>query len=76
MLCISKVDRIPQRSCKEVVRWRALRYPNVLPLLGVTIAEGRFVMVSEWTENGNIGEFSKAHTDVKPLGLVCFRLKP
>ena len=51
--------------------WGTLRHPNVLPLFGVTMAENRFVMVSEWMENGNINEFVKAHTDVNRLGLVC-----
>jgi len=60
-----------QRFCKEVVVWGTLRHPNVLPLLGVTVSENRFVMVSEWMENGNINEFVKAHTDVNRLGLVC-----
>ena len=51
--------------------WGALRHPNVLPLLGVTMSENRFVMVSEWMENGNINRFVKMHTDVDRLELVC-----
>jgi serine/threonine protein kinase len=54
------------------VTWKALRHPNVMPLLGVTMTENRFVMVSEWMENGNINEFVKTHTDVNRLELVCF----
>jgi len=61
-----------QKFCKEVVTWKALRHPNVLPLLGVTMTEHRFVMVSEWMESGNINVFLKAHPDVNRLELVCF----
>ena len=50
--------------------WGTLRHPNVLPLLGVTMSENRFVMVSEWMENGNVNKFMKGHTDVNRLGLV------
>jgi len=34
--------------------WRALRHPNVLPMLGVTATEHPFAMVSEWMANGDI----------------------
>ena len=37
--------------------WKALRHPNVLPLVGVTMTDSRFGMVSEWMTNGNINEF-------------------
>ena len=61
-----------QRFCKEVVTRKALRHPNVLPLLGITMTEDptRFVMVSEWMENGSINKFVKTHPDVDRLKLV------
>ena len=46
-----------QRFCREGVAWKHLRHPNILPLLGVTLNEHRFALVSEWMENGNINEF-------------------
>ena len=52
--------------------WSALRHPNVLPLLGATMTGTRFVMVSEWMENGNINEFLGVHPDADRLGLVGF----
>jgi hypothetical protein len=54
------------------VAWKGLRHPNVLPLLGVTITETRFVMVSEWMVNGNINEFVKANIGADRLELVRF----
>jgi len=52
--------------------WKTLHHPNVLPLLGVTMTEARFVMVSEWMVKGNISEFVKADIKVDRLRLVCF----
>ena len=49
-----------------------LRHPNILPLLGVTMSENRFVMVSEWMVRGNINDFVKADPDADRFGLVCF----
>ena len=67
---VNKPTRPHQRFCREVTLWKTLHHPNVLPLLGVTMAEKRFVMVSEWMENGNINEFTKAQTDVNLFELV------
>jgi len=64
-----------QRFCKEVVTWRTLRHPNVLPLIGVMMTETQFAMVSDWMENGNINEFVKANPDANRLELVCFTFK-
>lgn len=55
--------------------WRFLHHPNILPLLGVTMTEDQFVMVSEWMPNGNINEFMKADVNVDRLGLVCSSFK-
>ena len=65
-------DHISQRFCREVVVWKTLRHPNVLPLLGVTMTENRLVVVSEWMANGNINEFVKVNIGVDRLGLVRF----
>ena len=54
--------------------WGALRHPNVLPLLGVTISEPRFVIVSEWMARGDINEFVKVHPDADRFKLVCVLL--
>ena len=50
--------------------WKSLRHPNVLPLLGVTMSDEHFAMVSEWMVNGNINEFVKAHGDENRFDLV------
>ena len=64
---------IVQTFCKEVVTWKSLQHPNVLPLLGVTMGERLFAMVSEWMVNGNIVEFIKAHREANRFKLVGSR---
>jgi len=53
------------------VGWKTLHHPNVLPLIGVTMTENRFVMVSEWMENGNINAFVKNRPDANRLRLLA-----
>ena len=61
---------IVQKFCKEVIMWKSLDNPNVLPLLGATMSNKRFTMISEWMDNRNIGEFVKAHKSVNRFELV------
>ena len=55
--------------------WSTLRHPNVLPLLGATMTDVQFVMVSEWMVNGNINEFLKVNPNADRLGLVRFQFQ-
>ena len=55
--------------------WKTLRHPNVLPLIGVTMSETHFAMVSDWMVNGNINDFVKARPDANRLELVGLSLK-
>ena len=50
--------------------WKALRHPNVLPLIGVSMSETQFAMVSDWMVNGNINIFVKTHPNVNRIELV------
>lgn len=50
--------------------WKTLCHPNILLLLGATMLQYRFVMVSEWMANGTISEFVRAHPNADRLGLV------
>jgi serine/threonine protein kinase len=60
-----------QGFCRGAVAWKHLRHPNILPLLGVTVSERRFAMVSEWMENGDINEFVAKDKSVNRAELVC-----
>ena len=54
----------------ELVLWRRLSHPNVLPFYGVhfldTILETRFCLVCPWMENGNVVEFLARHDRKAP----------
>ena len=53
-----------------MVTWKALDHPNVLPLLGVTMGNNHFAMVSEWMVNGNINEYIRTNRDANRFELV------
>ena len=55
--------------------WKALRHPNILPLLGATMSENRFVMVSAWMQRGDINGFVKAYPNADRLGLVSLSFR-
>ena len=59
-----------QRFCREGVAWKHLRHLNILPLIGVTVSNQRFAMVSMWMENGNINEFVERDRHVNRIELV------
>jgi len=75
MMCFEElmISAVTQTFCREVLAWKALRHPNVLPLLGVTIGERLFAMVSEWMVNGNIVDFVEAHWEANRFELVGSR---
>ena len=50
--------------------WSFLRHPNILPLIGVSMSENRFAMVSKWMTNGNINQFVRVHPETNRFKLV------
>ena len=52
------------------MNWKTLQHPNVLPLLGVTMYDVHFAMISEWMSNGNINEFIEVNRDKNRFELV------
>lgn len=66
----SDFDKIMSRFYKEVVTWKTLHHPNVLPLLGVTTGNYQFALTSEWMENGNINTFIENREDVNRFELL------
>jgi serine/threonine protein kinase len=72
---VPDTDTAPQRFCREVMAWKTLRHPNILPLIGVVVSQTQFAMISDWMANGNINNFIKTHPDANRLELVGFALK-
>ena len=64
------LTRVRQKFCHEVVLWKQLRHPNLLPLLGATKSSDTLMMVSEWMENGTIMDFITACPQTNRLKLV------
>ena len=51
--------------------WKRLVHPNIVPLLGATVAP--FQLVSAWMVGGELSQYISIHRDVDRLGLVGFR---
>jgi len=57
----------------EVVTWRQLSHPNVLPFYGVfhlNNNRSRVCLISPWMENGNIVQFLSKFPDANRIKLV------
>ena len=63
-------DESWQRLFQEIVIWRCLSHPNVLPVLGISPKLFPLCIVSEWMINGNILDFTSAHPEANRLRLV------
>lgn len=63
-------DKTWQRLFKEIVIWRRLSHPGILPALGVSPRLFPTYVIIEWMINGNIMEFTLVHPEVNRLRLV------
>jgi len=54
--------------CQEAVVWKGLAHPNIVPLLGVTVAPFQFV--SAWMPGGELSEYIGTHPCVDRIGLA------
>ncbi|KAF9643878.1 hypothetical protein BDM02DRAFT_3191109 [Thelephora ganbajun] len=61
-------QRVTKIFCKEAVMWKRLKHPNIVPLLGVTIAP--LQLISTWMPGGNLPEYIKTHPDADRLEFV------
>ena len=67
-----------QRLCREIIHWRHLSHPNILPLLGVSVsADQRYSILTMWMPGGNVMEYATSNTDANRLRLVTpFAVSP
>jgi serine/threonine protein kinase len=49
--------------------WKHLTHPNIVPLLGVTVAP--FQLISVWMPGGELTEYLDVHPRADRVGLVC-----
>ena len=61
-----------QRFCREIIYWKYLCHPNILPLLGVyaSMELYYFRILSEWMPNGNLVGYTTAHPEANRLQSV------
>ncbi|KAF9642090.1 kinase-like protein [Thelephora ganbajun] len=55
---------------REVIAWRHLRHPHILPFIEVNLERHRLAMVSEWMDHGNISDFVKKHEEINRVQLL------
>ena len=65
-----------QRFYREIVAWKYVSHPNVLPFLGVSETLFSFCIISPWLRNGNIVEYIQKHREANRLHLVSDRHNP
>ena len=61
-----------QKLCREVIGWKRLAHPNILPLLGVciTASKNSFDILTEWMPSGDVVRYGKANPTENRLRLV------
>ena len=59
-----------QRFYREIVGWKYVLHPNVVPFLGVSETLFPFSIITPWFPNGNIAEYVQKHEGVDRLQLV------
>ena len=55
---------------KEVIVWKRLRHPNIVPFLGVPTKIPPFEIVYEWMENDRITDYVRKNPGVDRIVLV------
>ncbi|KAF9644194.1 kinase-like protein, partial [Thelephora ganbajun] len=65
-------DRIFKRLCREVIVWKHLSHPNILPLLGVSVSIDPhcFCILSEWMPHGNVMQYARSNPEANRLKLL------
>ncbi|KAF9781243.1 kinase-like domain-containing protein [Thelephora terrestris] len=55
------------RFCKEVLLWKLLDHPNVLPFHGASMGPDQYRMVFPWMENGNVLSYTRKNPEANRL---------
>ena len=55
---------------REIVGWKHLSHPNVLPFLGISETEFPFSIISPWLPNGDIINYTQKYRRANRLHLV------
>jgi len=75
-LKLSKLPRTEEMSSarqifvKEAVCWKYISHPNIVQFLGVEDSSSTLCLVSEWMENGTVGEYLQKNPHAERLPLL------
>ena len=71
-MLVAQRSALAQQLCREIIGWKHLSHPNILPLLGVSVpANARsFHILTEWMPNGNVTQYTKSNPKANRLQLV------
>jgi len=60
------------RLCREIIGWKHLSHPKILPLLGVSMSTNPhcFRILTEWMPNGNVMQYTRSNPEANRLRLV------
>ena len=61
-----------QHLCREVVGWKHLSHPNILPLMGISVLADPhcFLILTEWMSNGSVIQYARSNPRENRLQLV------
>jgi serine/threonine protein kinase len=59
-----------QQLCKDVILWKRLSHPNIIPLLGASIDDTLLYTVSKWMNQGTIVRYLRSNPGANRRKLV------
>ena len=61
-----------QGLCREIIGWKHLSHPNILPLLGVSVSTDpySFRIITKWMPNESVTRYARSNPKVNRLRLV------
>ncbi|KAF9644383.1 kinase-like protein [Thelephora ganbajun] len=65
------LDKIKRVFYREIIGWKYVSHPNVLPFLGISETLFPFCIVSPWMSNGSIIEYTRKNKRVNRLQLLA-----
>lgn len=71
-LTYCRCSAFAQRLCREIINWKHLYHPNILPLLGVSVSTSSHCsrILTEWMPNGNVVQYACSNPEANRLRLV------
>jgi serine/threonine protein kinase len=59
-----------QRLYREVIKWKHLKHPNIVPFLGILPVHPQICVITDWRPNKNIAKYILEKPEVNRFKLV------